>query len=76
MVSGVLCGFENCFGVGLYVHLLHPFIYISFRFANLRFAVLITESLPFLVMNTSEYSKEMKGRKILEGTYSRTCFAL
>ena len=30
----------------------------------------------FLVANASEHSKEMKGRKILKGTGSRTCFAV
>ena len=76
-MCGILCVFENCFGASLYVDFLHPYIYISFRLANLCFAVLTTESLPFfLVTNASEYSKEIKGRKILEATYNRTCFAL
>ena len=30
----------------------------------------------FLAVNASEHSKEMKGRKILKGTGSRTCFAV
>ena len=40
MVSGLLCGFQNCFGVSLYVHLLHPYMNIFSRFANLRLVVL------------------------------------
>ena len=47
LVCGILCVFENCFGASLYVHFRHPYIYISFRLANLRFAVITTESLPF-----------------------------
>ena len=47
MVSGVLCGFENCFGVSLYVHLLHPFMHIFSRFVNLLFVLLRKEILTF-----------------------------
>ena len=77
MVSGVFWGGSKAalVWVCMSISSIHSF---RFLFVSPIFAFPCEEKrvFLFLVANASEHSKEMKGRKILKGTGSRTCFAV